>query len=231
MRLDKFLSSCTELSRTDAKKALQSGRVKVDGLATKSASLKLTADAQVTLDGQPLKLSGPRYLMLHKPADTLCSTIDEHYVSVLSLLDIERRSELHIAGRLDADTTGLVLVTDDGQWSHAITSPKKRCAKVYRVTQAEPLSAEAKAALEAGVMLNGEDKPTLPATVEMLAPTQLLLTICEGKYHQVKRMVAAVGNKVVALHRQQIGSVSLDPTLTEGEWRFLTQAEISALRG
>ena len=162
MRLDKFLATCTELSRADAKKALQSGRVQVAGVVTKSASLKLAANAAVTLDGQLLTLSGPRYIMLHKPADTLCSTIDEHYVSVLSLLDIERRSELHIAGRLDADTTGLLLITDDGQWSHAITSPKKRCAKVYRATLAAPLSAEAKAALETGVMLNGEDKPTPP---------------------------------------------------------------------
>ena len=231
MRLDKFLATCTELSRADAKKALHGNRVKIDGVVVKDGGVKVNASMAVSYDDQPLTLSGPRYIMLHKPADTLCSTIDEHYVSVLSLLDIERRGELHIAGRLDADTTGLVLVTDDGQWSHAITSPKKRCAKVYRVTLAEPLSAEAKTALETGVMLNGEDKPTLPAEVEMLAPTQMLLTICEGKYHQVKRMVAAVGNKVVALHRQQIGSVILDPTLAEGEWRFLTQAEISALRG
>lgn len=231
MRLDKFLATCTELSRADAKKALHGGRVKIDGVVVKDGGVKVSADMAVSYDDQPLTLSGPRYIMLHKPADTLCSTIDEHYVSVLSLLDIERRGDLHIAGRLDADTTGLVLITDDGQWSHAITSPKRRCAKVYRVTLAEPLSTEAKAALETGVMLNGEEKPTLPAAVEMLAPTQLLLTICEGKYHQVKRMVAAVGNKVVALHRQQIGSVSLDPTLAEGEWRFLTQAEISALRG
>lgn len=230
MRLDKFLATCTELSRADAKKALQSGRVQVAGVVTKSASLKLAADAAVTLDGQLLTLSGPRYIMLHKPVDTLCSTIDEHYVSVLSLLDIERRGELHIAGRLDADTTGLVLITDDGQWSHAITSPKKRCAKVYRVTLAEPLSAEAKAALETGVMLNGEEKPTLPAEVEILEPCQILLTLCEGKYHQVKRMVAAVGNKVLALHRQQIGSVVLDPALAEGEWRHLTAAEVAALR-
>ena len=230
MRLDKFLATCTELSRADAKKALQSGRVQVAGVVTKSASLKLAANAAVTLDGQLLTLSGPRYIMLHKPADTLCSTIDEHYVSVLSLLDIERRSELHIAGRLDADTTGLLLITDDGQWSHAITSPKKRCAKVYRATLAAPLSAEAKAALETGVMLNGEDKPTLPAQVTLLEPQQVLLTIHEGKYHQVKRMMAAVGNKVVALHRQQIGSVILDPALAEGEWRHLTAAEVAALR-
>ncbi len=231
MRLDKFLATCTELSRADAKKALQSGRVQVNGVATKSASLQLAADAEVTLDGQLLVLSGPRYLMLHKPADTLCSTIDEHYVSVLSLLDIARRSELHIAGRLDADTTGLVLITDDGQWSHAITAPKKRCAKIYRVTLADPLSLEAKAALEAGVMLHGEEKPTLAAEVEILSPNQILLTLHEGKYHQVKRMVAAVGNKVVALHRQQIGPVALDATLAEGEWRHLTPDEVAALRG
>lgn len=230
MRLDKFLASCTELSRADAKKALHGGRVKIDGVVVKDGGVKVSASMTVSYDDQPLTLSGPRYLMLHKPADTLCSTIDEHYVSVLSLLDIERRGELHIAGRLDADTTGLVLITDDGQWSHAITSPKKRCAKVYRVTLAEPLSAEAKAALETGVMLKGEDKPTLPAEVAMLEPTLLLLTLCEGKYHQVKRMVAAVGNKVVALHRQQIGSVVLDPALAEGEWRHLTEAEVAALR-
>lgn len=231
MRLDKFLSACTELSRADAKKALHGGRVAIDGAVVKDGGLKVNDQMVVTYDGQPLRLTGPRYIMLHKPADTLCSTIDEQYVSVLSLLDIERRSELHIAGRLDADTTGLVLITDDGQWSHAVTAPKKRCAKVYRVTLAEPLTAEAKAALENGVMLHGESKATLPAEVEQLEPNLILLTICEGKYHQVKRMVAAVGNKVVALHRQQIGSLVLDPTLAEGEWRYLADAEVSALRG
>ena len=177
-------------------------------------------------------IRGLRYLMLNKPQDTLCSNVDEFYPSVLSLLGVPKAYSLHIAGRLDADTTGLVLITDDGQWSHRLTSPVKACAKRYRVQLADPLTAsdsELVAKFAHGIALKGEASLTRPATLEILTPTEVLLTITEGKYHQVKRMFAAIGNKVVGLHREQVGGISLDPDLGAGQWRYLTQDEIASV--
>jgi 16S rRNA pseudouridine516 synthase len=230
VRLDKFICDATGLTRTLAKKALHRGDVAVDAVLVKDAGFKVASGMEVTLAGEPLTLPGTRYLMLNKPQDTLCSTIDEYYPSVLSLLDIPRADLLHIAGRLDADTTGLVLLTDDGQWSHCVTSPKKTCGKRYRVQLAEPLIDTAEAQFAAGVQLHGEFELTLPAVLQRLSATEVLLTICEGKYHQVKRMFAAVGNKVLGLHREAVGEIELDPDLAPGEWRALTEAEIASVR-
>lgn len=139
MRLDKFICESTSLTRSLAKKALHRGDITCDGAVIKDAGFKVLEGMQVCLEGEFISLVGERYLMLNKPVDTICSTIDEVYPSVLSLLDIEKPETLHIAGRLDADTTGLVLITSDGQWSHRITSPKKDCGKRYLVTLAEPV--------------------------------------------------------------------------------------------
>ena len=128
---------------------------------------------------------------------------------------------------MDIDTTGLVLITDDGQWSHRVTSPKHKQAKVYHVSLVEDISNEAIQQLKEGVLLKGEKKKTLPAGIESLSERTILLTLREGKYHQVKRMLAAVGNSVSQLHRQQIGSIILDPQLKEGAWRELTAEEIA----
>jgi 16S rRNA pseudouridine516 synthase len=157
----------------------------------------------------------------------ICSNIDEKYPSVLNLLDVDRLSELHIAGRLDADTTGLVLVTDDGHWSFNLTSPKNRCEKVYRVLLSRPISADATQRFLEGVLLQGEAKLTLPAKLDIIDPYNVLLTLTEGRFHQVKRMFAAIGNRVKSLHRQQIGNLELD--VDEGHWRSLTPAEVDAL--
>jgi len=231
MRLDRHLSQATELSRSEAQRAIRSGRVTVAGSVERDPGLQVSEGAEVTLDGTPVGLQGPRYLMLHKPAGVVCSHVADGHASVLSLVALPGRERLHVAGRLDADTTGLVLLTDDGQWSHRVTAPRRHCPKTYRVTLAEPLAAAAADALRSGVLLQGEERPTLPAEVELEAPTRLLLTIHEGRYHQVKRMLAAVGNRVVALHRERIGAVALDPALEPGAWRPLTEAEIRALGG
>ncbi|NMH66408.1 16S rRNA pseudouridine(516) synthase RsuA [Shewanella salipaludis] len=229
VRLDKFICESTELTRSLAKKALHRGEVSCDGVVVKDSGFKVTETTRVCLDGEPISLVGVRYLMLNKPVDTLCSTIDEIYPSVLSLLDVAKADSLHIAGRLDADTTGLVLITSDGQWSHKITSPKKECTKRYLVQLADPLDESLKASFAAGIALKNEDGPTKPALLEILEPHQARLTITEGKYHQVKRMFAAVGNKVVALHRECIGQIELDPGLELGQWRYLTPEEIASV--
>lgn len=228
MRLDKFLSDATELTRSQAKKALNQGLVTVAGEVVKKGNMILE-EQEVRLDGELVQLRPPVYVMLHKPEGFVSSNVDELLPSVLQLLPYELQRDVHIAGRLDADTTGLLLITDDGQWSHKITSPKKACGKRYRVELASPVDDSLTERFAEGIMLNGEKKPTLPAVLEVLAPYEVLLTIQEGKYHQVKRMFAASDNRVVTLHRESVGEIELDPDLSPGEWRHLTQQEIESL--
>lgn len=188
---------------------------------------------RVTLDGQSIEPPGPRYFMLHKPAGYVSATVDAAHPTALELLRGEPRClDLQIAGRLDRDTTGLLLLTDDGDWNHRLTSPARQCEKVYRVQLRDPLSAQAIAQLEAGILLRGEQRPTRPARVAITDQTdrrQVLLTILEGKYHQVKRMFAATGNLVLGLHRESIGGITLDPSLGPGEYRPLTAAEVQSI--
>ncbi|WP_018694370.1 pseudouridine synthase [Algicola sagamiensis] len=229
MRLDKYLCENTNLTRTLAKKAISNGEVTINGTPAKKGSDKITENDEVYFEGTVIDKIGFRYIMLHKPQNMICSTIDEAYPSVLNLLDIVKRERLRIAGRLDVDTTGLVLVSDDGAWLHQIASPNQQCDKCYHVSLAEPLKGEEAKIFGQGLLLRGEEKPTKPAKLETVSSKQVKLTISEGKYHQVKRMFAAVGNRVTALHRASIGAVLLDPELKEGEWRYLTHEEIKAL--
>lgn len=232
MRLDKFICKSTELTRTEAKKLLKKGEVRVNGEVVKNPAFQVHENNDMTLDGQPLIARESRYIMLNKPMDFICSNVDEVYPSVLHLLEIDKAFDLHIAGRLDADTTGLILITDDGRWSHNIISPKKDCAKTYRVWLRDDINSEQQQILieqfQQGIQLHGEKQLTKPALLNIIAPDQVLLTITEGKYHQVKRMFAAVGNKVVGLHREQIGKIKLDKSLSLGQWRFLTQTEVES---
>jgi len=227
MRLDKFICKSTELTRSEAKKLLKSGEVEVNGEVIKNPATQVHENNTITVDGQVLQARSSRYIILHKPADTICSNVDEGYPSLLHLLDVDKAFDLHIAGRLDADTTGLVLITDDGRWSHNIISPNKECQKVYRVQLRSPIKTELIETFKTGVQLQGETGLTKPATLEVIAEKEALLTITEGKYHQVKRMFAAVGNRVIGLHREQIGTVKLDD-LSLGEWRYLTGEEVES---
>ncbi|WBA16839.1 16S rRNA pseudouridine(516) synthase RsuA [Salinivibrio kushneri] len=229
MRLDKFLCETLGVTRKQAGRVLKSELVTVDGEVIKSGAVKVNEHEEVAFEGRPLTLSGPRYFMMHKPAGVVCSHEDAFNPTVFVLLDEVNAEKLHIAGRLDADTTGLLLLTDDGQWSHRITSPKHQCTKTYRVWLVDPISPETAPAFKEGVMLRGENQPTLPATLEKVGDYEALLTIQEGKYHQVKRMFAAVGNKVDALHRESIGNLVLDEHLEPGEYRPLTDEEIALL--
>ncbi|WP_394129083.1 16S rRNA pseudouridine(516) synthase RsuA [Shewanella maritima] len=230
MRLDKFICESTELTRSMAKKLLKSGEVTCDGEVVKDPSFKVSADMLIEVDGNELTLIGERYIMMHKPVDTICSSIDEEYQSVFSLMDIEKPEVLHIAGRLDVDTTGLILITSDGKWSHKITSPKKDCGKRYLVEVADPLTEDLVELFKQGLELRGEDGLTKPAILDIVDTHQARLTISEGKYHQVKRMFAAAGNKVVNLHREAIGHIELDPELEECEWRYLTDEEVNSVK-
>ncbi|MCL7939184.1 pseudouridine synthase [Halomonas sp. ATCH28] len=230
MRLDRFLCETTDLTRSLAKKALHREEVLVDGELVKNPATQVDQHSRVTWNGEPLALVGLRYVMLHKPEGVECSARRGLYPLVRELVDLPHVERLQTVGRLDVDTTGLVLLTDDGQWSHRVTSPKRRCGKVYEVTLAESLDGAARndavARFAEGLLLDGEEKPTRPAQLAMRSPCVAELTLFEGKYHQVKRMFAAIGHHVVALHREAIGPLSLGD-LAPGAWRELTEEEVA----
>ncbi len=229
MRLDKFLCDALGTTRKESTQILKSGEVTVDGIVQKNGAFKVTEQSDIEWQEREIKLSGPRYIMLNKPDGFVCSHEDEFNQTAFVLLDEMNMKGLHFAGRLDADTTGLVLITDDGQWSHRITSPKHKCDKIYRVWLADPIQADYADKLAAGLELRGERELTLPAQMEVIDENEVLLTIHEGKYHQVKRMFAALGNKVVGLHREKVGQIALDETLEPGESRYLTEDEIASV--
>jgi len=225
MRLDRYLSHATGLTRSQAQRAIRGGEVTVDGAPVRDPGFHVAEAAAVAFDAGAVAPPHARYLMLHKPAGYVCAARDDRDPTVLGLIDLPRAETLHIAGRLDLDTTGLVLLTDDGAWSHRVTAPRHKFPKTYYVELAAPLTDEARAQLARGVFLHEEKRRCLPALVQPVTTQACRLIITEGKYHQVKRMFAAVGNHVTALHRERIGAVVLDPDLPEGGYRELTTEE------
>lgn len=230
MRLDRFIAHATNFSRRDVQKLMKSGRVTVDGVQIKT-NLDIHEHQLIAIDGEKICLPQPVYLMLHKPAGYLCANSDGQHPTVLDLIreKLHPTDPLQIVGRLDLDTTGLVLLTTDGQWNHRITSPNSHCHKQYRVDLAEPITAEMVKSLERGVLLRSEAKPTLPSRIHIIHSHQVTILIQEGRYHQVKRMFAAVGNHVEKLHREQIGDIQLDKDLSLGSYRHLTPEEIQSV--
>ena len=225
-RLDKFISHLAEMPRTQARASIKRKEVSVNGEIITSHNFQLAQQDEVLHQGTPLVFLGKRYYMLNKPVGYVCANSDELHKTVFDLLDEPNMSDFHVAGRLDIDTTGLVIITNDGDWSHKITSPKSNKFKTYLVETQEPITDEALEQLRTGVMLHNEKDLTRPAIAEQLANYGLRLSISEGKYHQVKRMLYAVDNKVVELHREQIAGIKLDENLASGEYRLLTADEI-----
>ena len=227
MRLDKYLATHSDATRTLAKMAIKSGRVEVNGEIVKDQGRKLKSDDVVLVNGRELVESGEVYLVLNKQAGIICATQDEEQDTVLDFLDGYTHKDLHIAGRLDKDTTGLVLITSDGQWSHRVTSPNYECQKVYVLETILPIQESYIEEFANGVLLRDEVKPTKPAQLEILGEKSAKLTLTEGKYHQVKRMFGAMGNRVVRLHRESVGGVTLGE-LGEGEFRELKDEEVAS---
>ncbi len=227
MRLDRFLSEATGMSRKEATRALHREEVSVNGVVQKKGAFQVPAGAEVLWDNERLELTGPTYLMMHKPLDCVCANDDAIHRTVFSYLDLPNLDKLHTVGRLDLDTSGLLLITDDGKWSHRITAPKRQCPKIYHAWLAEPLSPSAVNAFAAGLQLHGETALTAPAVLEIINQREALVHVHEGRYHQVRRMFAAVGNKVEKLHREQVGALKLDADLAPGEYRVLTTAEVA----
>lgn len=243
MRLDKFIAQNSALSRNDAKKAAKKGEVTLDNQVVTDVSQTVTETSHVRVFGQSILPIQSLYLMLNKPAGVVCASHDRLHATVLDVITetaiglgddrllaaIDAEKNIQIVGRLDIDTTGLLLLTTDGQWNHRITSPNHRSGKTYRVGLAEPISAPAIQSLEFGVLLDDSIKPTAPADVDIIDDKTLKLTLYEGRYHQVKRMLGAVGNAVVTLHREKIGDIVLPPDLEPGHYRTLTQTEIASV--
>lgn len=229
MRLDKFIANNSDYSRRDVKRLLRAGAVWVEGAMVKDPAHNVADEQKVVVDGEVVEQLGPGYYMLNKPLGVVCANSDATYETVFDCLDGMAVEKLHVAGRLDIDTSGLVLITGDGQWSHRVTSPRHVCEKSYLVSLAEPIGERAIEKLQTGVFLHDEKARTAPAVVEVLATDEIRIIITEGRYHQVKRMLAAVGNAVTALHRERIGAIVLDPDLPPGEFRKLTAEEIASV--
>ncbi|WP_348654420.1 16S rRNA pseudouridine(516) synthase [uncultured Psychrobacter sp.] len=231
MRLDKFISKATELSRKESKKILHASEVTVNDEVVKDPGLHVDIiNDEVLWAGEPLSVAtGNRYILLHKPEGFECTLKAKEYPIVTELIAVPELGSLRIAGRLDVDTTGALLLSDDGGWLHRVTSPKHEHAKVYELTLADPMNEEGQAhaikKVGEGILLEGDYEPTKPATLEFIDEKHARLTLEQGKYHQVKRMMGYFGNKVVELHRASIGHITLDG-LERGDSRFLTPEEV-----
>ena len=231
MRLDKFVSKAAYLSRKDASLAIKKGRVTVDGIAVKSPEGKVDEiSSKVTLDGKALSYSQYVYIMLNKPSGVLSATEDGKGITVVDLLpDKYRKRDIFPVGRLDKDTVGLMLITDNGPLAHRLLSPKHHADKSYYLKAEKTISDDDAERLEKGVYI-GEGITTMPALFSV-DPDRMggKLTIREGKFHQIKRMLEAVDNKVTFLERISFGPLVLDRELQRGEWRELSDAEIEEL--
>lgn len=229
-RLDKIISATGKKSRREVREMVRQGRVLVDGKPAPAADMKVDPQtAVILLDGEPLGYEKFTYVMLHKPAGVLTATEDRRQETVLDLLPPElRRRALSPVGRLDKDTEGLLLLTNDGQLAHRLLSPKSHVDKVYYARVDGALEPGDIAAFAAGMTL-GDGLECLPAGLEILSPTEALVTLREGKFHQAKRMLAARGKPVLYLKRLSMGRLRLDPALAPGAWRMLTEEERSAL--
>ncbi len=230
MRLDRFLTRLGTHSCKEVARLLADGRVTVDGTIELSGLRRINRFSRVKLDGEVLQDNPAVYLMLHKPAGYLSATTDPQHPTVMELIDHPSRDELHLAGRLDRASTGLLLLTNDGRWSRQVTEPVEEISKVYRVTTREVIPPETAAIFAEGIYFAYEDLTTRPAVLEILGGKEALLTIHEGRYHQVKRMFHAVGNQVLSLHRESIGPLVLDDTLPSGAFRHLSAAEVAYFR-
>lgn len=231
MRLDKFLCDTAGLTRTEAKNAVKKGQIAVNGQVQKAADFKVKENTDtVTFQGKPLFYAVFHYYMLHKPAGVITATEDKKESTVMDILREEKVKNLFPVGRLDKDTEGLLLITDDGELAHNLLSPKKHVDKEYLVKVRDSISEEDCRKLSEGVDI-GDEKPTAPAKVERVAEKEILLTIREGRFHQVKRMLQAVGNEVLYLKRLSMGRLRLPEDLEKGAYRPLSEEEIYKIKG
>lgn len=253
MRLDKYLSEVTGASRNDTKSWLKKGRVTVNGQMEKDGGCKVSpGEDNISLDGAVLSYQKYIYIMLHKPSGVVSATQDNYDKTVVDLVKETENvkkggsgkalKDIFPVGRLDKDTEGLLLLTNDGDLAHQLLSPKKHVGKCYFAILSDAITKEDQASFEEGLDI-GEEKQTMPATLREALPEEMLrenqrqveghgvfITIKEGKFHQIKRMAQAIGNKVLYLKRVSMGTLHLDPKLAPGDCRFLTEEEVQDLK-
>ena len=232
MRLDKYLSDMNVGTRTEIKKAVRSGRVTVDGEIAGNPGLSVNETSSVFYKGKEILYEVFSYYMLNKPSGVITATEDRFQKTVLDLLPDDRRKDLSPVGRLDKDTEGLLLITNDGDLNHRLLSPKHHVDKRYYARIQGQVDTSDVQAFAEGIRLD-DDLLCMPAHLEILESgdiSEIEVVIQEGKFHQIKRMFEAVGKKVIYLKRLSMGSLVLDPTLSPGEWRRLTDDEIKGLK-
>ncbi len=227
MRLDRFLSNLPRFNRHQVRLLLVQRRVRIDGQPVSDPRAEVREFSRVELDEEVLQAGKPaRYFMLHKPMGCVSATRDPEHRTVLELIHEPDPQELHIAGRLDYNTTGLMLITNDGQWSRRLTQPQTKLPKLYYVETEDEMGPEYIQTFARGLYFAFEDLTTLPAQLQILGPRSARLSIVEGRYHQVKRMFGHFNNKVLRLHRERMGPLVLDEQLAPGEYRPLSADEI-----
>lgn len=229
MRLDKYLAETGAGTRKEIGKAVRAGRVTVNGQTVKNAAMQVTAEDEVSMDGVSVEYEEYVYYMLNKPAGVISATEDARERTVLDLISERQRKGLFPVGRLDRDTEGLLLITNDGGLAHRLLSPRHHVDKVYYARLDGPVGEAEKALFAQGLKVD-ETLTALPAELEILEPaTEVRVTIREGKFHQVKRMFEAVGREVLYLKRLSMGPLALDESLPKGDYRRLTAEEESAI--
>jgi len=209
MRLDRFLSHQTRLGKKLVRQKIDAGMVSVNGHVELFNRCEVDHFTTVEMDGVVLQENEAIYLMLHKPAGYLSATSDLQHPTVIDLIDEPYAVDLHIAGRLDRASTGLLLLTNDGRWSRSLTEPDEKVPKIYQVELRDPIRADCAEIFSQGIYFAFEDLTTGPVELKILGETSVEITLYEGRYHQIKRMFHAIGNKVIGLHRAQIGELTL----------------------
>ena len=229
-RLDKFLSQHCQVSKGDVRLMLAQKRVHVDGELALDIEQQVNKFSKICLDNKLIQDNPAYYVMLHKPVGVVCATKDKQHQTVIDLLEDDYKHELHIVGRLDLNTSGLVLLTNDSTWSEAITQPQQKVEKTYQVTLQNPMNERYIDQFSRGMYFEYEDIITQPAKLTLLDEYNAEVKLTEGKYHQIKRMFGRFRNPVVSLHRSQIGHIQLDDSLAVGQSRQLSQIEVDKFK-
>lgn len=230
IRIDRYLSEMGAAARSESKKLIRAGRVRCGSETVRDGKEKIDPVMdRIFVDDTEIVYEKYQYIMLHKPAGCVTATEDARQKTVMDFLPSDRRKKLAPAGRLDKDTEGLVLITDDGELAHRMLAPGKHVEKTYYVKTDDRITPGMRRAFREGIEI-GEKRPTAPAKLEVLEDTKALVTITEGKYHQIRRMFEALGLHVIYLKRLSTGPLELDEQLQPGEWRFLTEQEIRELK-
>ena len=228
-RLDRHLSTLLAIKRGDLRPLLAAGRVEVDGRTATNINEVITRFSEVRVDGKRLQGDTARYVMLNKPAGIVSATVDDKHRTVIDLLNQPWKNELHIVGRLDFNSTGLMLLTNDGQWSRRLSLPGSKRLKRYRVGVDTPLNQRHVQAFQRGFHFSYENVTTRPAELRIINAHEAEVGLTEGRYHQIKRMFGHFDITVLCIHRVAVGSLELDTSLAPGQSRELTTAELQSL--